>query len=109
MKEDGEDVREQQGGEHHPKNNPSRQRRAENAHGQVGSEEDKGEGKCAPSGKNTENLKGELYQIVAGGNNKNMEKHQPEERFLLLCGSKFVHGNLSEVFSDGMKPCETVQ
>jgi len=31
-------------------------------------------------------------------NNKNMEKHQPEERFLLLCGSKFVHGNLSEVF-----------
>ena len=75
MKEDGENVREQQG----RGTSPQKIIRLANGapkmtHGQVGSEEDKGEGKCAPSGKDTENLKGELHQIVAGGNNKKYGK-----------------------------------
>lgn len=62
----------------------------------------KGKEKCAPSGVDAENLEGELHQIVAGGDDEDMKKHQPEECLLLLCVGKCVHKNLSERRSDGI-------
>ena len=102
MEQNGKDVGKQKSGEHDPKDNPPCQVRTENADGQVGGKEDKGKGKRAPSGVDAENLEGELHQIVAGGNDEDMEKHQPEERLLLLRCCKFVHGNLSERLSDDL-------
>ena len=43
-------IRERERRQHHPKNNAPRQLAAENAHGQIGGEKDKGKGKRAPSG-----------------------------------------------------------
>ncbi|SCW09525.1 conserved hypothetical protein [Neisseria gonorrhoeae] len=102
VEQNGKDVGKQKGGEHHPKDNPPRQVRTENADGQVGGEEDEGKGKRAPSGVDAENPEGELHQIVAGGDDEDMEKHQPEECLLLLCGGQCVHKNLSERRSDGI-------
>ena len=102
MEQNGKDVGKQKGGEHDPKDNPPCQVRTENADSQVGGKEDEGEGKRAPSGVDAENLEGKLHQIVAGGDDENMEKHQPEECLLLLRCCKFVHGNLSERLSDDL-------
>ena len=102
VEQNGKDVGKQKGGEHDPKDNPPCQVRTENADGQVGGKEDKGKGKRAPSGVDAENLEGELHQIVAGGDDEDMEKHQPEECLLLLRCCKFVHGNLSERLSDDL-------
>ena len=48
--EQGMDKDERERRQHHPKNNAPRQLAAENAHGQIGGEKDKGKGKRAPSG-----------------------------------------------------------
>ena len=53
-------------------------------------------------------LEGKLHQIVAGGDDEDVEKHQPEECLLLLRCCKFVHVNLSERLSDDLLVKEVV-
>ena len=85
----GDHVRDEQRRHHHRQDNPPRQRRAENAHGQIGRQEDKREGKGAPGGMEAENGDRQLHQVVAGGNDGDMKQRKPDQRReALLCGKR---------------------
>ena len=81
---------------------------AEYAHGKVGGEKDEWKGKCAPCGMETEDFKGKLNQIIAGGNDGDVKGGKPNECFLQLFGAEAVHENrffrkwLGGAVSDGL-------
>ena len=85
---DGDQVGEDERGYHHAKDDFARKARAEDAHGQVGGEEDEGEGECAPGGVQVAYFEGDLHEDVACGNDEDVPEGEPDEGFLPLRGGK---------------------
>ncbi|ABU79441.1 hypothetical protein ESA_04261 [Cronobacter sakazakii ATCC BAA-894] len=91
IKQRGDHVGDQQRRHHHGENNATSQRRAKNAHGQIGGKENKRKAKRAPGGMKTKNGDGQLHQIVAGGDHQQMKQRKPDERVAALARSKGRH------------------